>query len=73
VMKKPGSEDDDWRFAQTGLQLAAGVLLGFGAGHWLDGRLGTSPWLMLAGAAAGLAAGFYLFVKEIFHDGGKRE
>lgn len=70
-MKPPGQYGDNWKYAQTGLQLAAGVLLGFAAGYWLDGRLGTAPWLMLAGAAGGMAAGFYLFIKEIFDKGGK--
>ena len=70
-MKKPGQDEDNWRFAQIGLQLAGGVLLGFAAGYWLDNRLGTRPWLMLAGAAFGLAAGFYLFIKEVMPKGGK--
>jgi len=70
-MKKTGPEEDNWKYAQTGLQLAAGVMLGFWAGYRLDGRLGTAPWLMLGGAAGGLAAGFYLFVREISGKGGK--
>lgn len=49
-----------WKYAQIGLELAAAVLLGFYAGYRLDARLGTSPWFMLGGSAAGLAAGFYL-------------
>lgn len=67
-MSGPG---DNWRYAQAGLQLAAGVLLGFWAGYRLDGLLHTAPWLMLAGAAAGLAAGFYLFMRDVNEDGKK--
>ena len=70
-MKKPATDEDNWKYAQSGLQLTAGVLLGFWAGHWLDSRLGTAPWLMLAGAAGGLAAGFYLFIKDSCGPGGK--
>ncbi|HNW43352.1 MAG TPA: AtpZ/AtpI family protein [Elusimicrobiales bacterium] len=68
---KTGGEQGDWKYAQTGLELAGGVLLGFSAGYWLDGRLGTAPWLMLGGATAGLAAGFYLFIKEFLRKDGK--
>ena len=70
-MKTEPRGQGDWKYAQTGLQLAAGVLLGFSAGYWLDKRLGTAPWLMLAGAAGGLAAGFYLFIKEYLQKDGK--
>jgi len=58
--------DDYLKHAQIGLELAAAVLLGFWGGYKLDVRLGTAPWLMLAGAAAGLAAGFYLVLRELF-------
>ena len=37
----------------------ASIGLGIWVGYWLDGRLGTSPWLTLAGALAGMALGFY--------------
>jgi ATP synthase protein I len=72
MMEKETKSESDWRYAQTGLQLAAGLLLGFSSGYWLDGRLGTGPWLMLAGAAGGLAAGFYLFIKEFLRKDGKQ-
>lgn len=59
-MKEAGPQEDMWKYAQIGLELAAAVMLGFFAGYKLDARFGTSPWLMLGGSAAGLAAGFYL-------------
>ena len=52
-------------YAQIGLELAAAVGLGFWAGYRLDARIGTSPWMMLAGSAAGLAAGFYLVIRGL--------
>lgn len=60
-------EQDDWlSYAQIGLELAGAVLLGFFGGYWLDRRLGTLPWLTLAGAAAGIAGGFFLVARELF-------
>jgi ATP synthase protein I len=47
------------------LQLAVAVILMVFLGQWLDGRLGTAPWLMLAGLAVGFAAGFYAFLRSI--------
>lgn len=42
-----------------GTGLAVSVLLGVGAGYWADNQLGTSPWLLLAGAALGTVTGFW--------------
>lgn len=33
------------------------LVIGFGAGFWLDGVLGTKPWLTFLGFFLGLAAG----------------
>ncbi|MCM2267193.1 MAG: AtpZ/AtpI family protein [Elusimicrobiales bacterium] len=55
-----------WDYAQIGLELAGAVLLGLWLGYWLDGRLGTRPWLTLAGALLGLVGGFYRVAKELF-------
>ena len=38
-----------------GSSLAALVLVGLGAGYWLDGKLGTRPWLLLVGGCLGIA------------------
>lgn len=62
-------KENYWDYAQIGLELAAAVLAGFWGGWWLDKKLGSAPWLMLGGAALGLAAGFYLVAKELFRDG----
>ncbi len=64
-------KDNYWKYAQIGLELAVSVMVGFWGGYWLDKKFGTSPWLMLGGAAAGMAGGFYLVVRELFEkDGG---
>ena len=33
------------------------LVIGFGTGYWLDGALGTKPWLSFIGFFLGLAAG----------------
>jgi F0F1-type ATP synthase assembly protein I len=47
------------------LQLAAAVVVMLLVGQWLDGKLGTGPWLMLAGLMTGFAGGFYSFMRSI--------
>lgn len=49
----------------VGLQFAASILLFFFAGRWLDGRLGTEPWLLIAGVFVGLAAGFWSMYRRL--------
>ena len=45
-----------------GATLAVTVLAGVGVGHWLDGKLGTRPAFVLAGAVVGiLAAGYHFY------------
>jgi len=44
--------------------LAAVGLCTFG-GWWLDGKLGTAPWLTVAGDLVGVGLGFYLFIKVV--------
>jgi len=43
----------------AGLELAGVIAVLVLAGHWLDGRWGTGPWLTLAGLAFGLVGGVY--------------
>jgi len=44
--------------SSAGLELGIAVALGTLGGHWLDGRFGTEPWLLLVGLVIGLIAGF---------------
>ena len=44
--------------------LAAIAVFLFG-GWWLDGKLGTSPWLTVLGAFLGIAMGFYSFFRTV--------
>lgn len=47
------------RFTGFGLAWALSVLFFLLIGYWLDGRLGTLPWLTIAGAFIGAAGGFW--------------
>ena len=44
--------------SSVGLEMGLSVVLGVLVGIWLDGRLGTAPWMMLLWLGFGLAAGF---------------
>jgi ATP synthase protein I len=44
--------------SSAGLELGIAVGLGTMFGVWLDGKLGTEPWMMLVFLIVGLVAGF---------------
>ena len=44
--------------SSAGLELGIAVMLGALFGHWLDGKLGTAPWMLLVFLIIGLVAGF---------------
>ena len=52
-------------FAGAGVQFVVSILLFLYLGKWLDGKLGTAPWLLMAGVFVGAAAGFYSFYVKI--------
>ncbi|MGB9663133.1 MAG: AtpZ/AtpI family protein [Moorellaceae bacterium] len=63
---------DLWNYAKyanlaisLAVTLGTSIFLGFWLGNWLDRRLGTYPWLMLAGILLGVGVGFYSLLKEI--------
>ena len=45
------------QMSTIGMSFVLALVLGFGAGYWLDGVLGTKPWLSFVGFFLGLAAG----------------
>lgn len=55
----------------VGLELVVSVVLFLLAGRWLDGRLGSEPWLMLLGALLGMAVGFYGLFRRLLPAGGQ--
>jgi ATP synthase protein I len=52
-------------YVGLGITLAATVLVGLGVGHWLDGRLGTRPWLLLGGGTLGVVAALVYFFRTV--------
>ncbi len=54
-------------------QIAVPVLMGAFGGRYLDERLGTQPWLLIAGLFLGLAAGVAGVVRlvQVFFGPGK--
>ena len=59
--------------AGVGLQFAASILLFFFLGRWLDGKLGTDPWLLIVGVLVGLSAGFWSMYRRLVLDPKQRE
>jgi F0F1-type ATP synthase assembly protein I len=60
-----GEKDDDGPspMAGIGIQFAVTLLVCIFAGQWLDGRLHTSPWLLLVGMIVGAAVGFWTLLR----------
>jgi F0F1-type ATP synthase assembly protein I len=51
--------------AAVGFEFGAVVALFFLGGTFLDGKLGTDPWLTVAGALLGVALGMYLLIRRV--------
>ena len=45
------------QLSTIGLSFVFALVIGFGAGYWLDNVFGTRPWLSFVGFFLGLAAG----------------
>jgi ATP synthase protein I len=45
------------QLSTIGMSFVFALVIGFGVGYWLDGVLGTKPWLAFLGFFLGLAAG----------------
>jgi ATP synthase protein I len=43
-------------FGTLGLEIALCVIVGTLGGRWIDGKLGTAPWLLIFGFICGLGA-----------------
>lgn len=59
------SGDSSSSLAGLGLQFAIVILLCLYGGMWVDRKLGTAPWMLLAGVAAGASAGFYSMFRAL--------
>jgi F0F1-type ATP synthase assembly protein I len=45
------------RLASVGIEFSLSTVVGLLGGRWLDGKLGTAPWLMIVGLLLGVTAG----------------
>ena len=46
-------------------RLIGGVLVGGGAGWFIDGKLHISPWGLIVGLFIGMGAGFYALIQGL--------
>lgn len=53
------------QFMGHGLTFAVATLLFMLGGNWADGKLGTGPWLAIAGTLIGASAGFYSLYRHV--------
>ncbi|TMQ08557.1 MAG: AtpZ/AtpI family protein [Deltaproteobacteria bacterium] len=51
--------------SSVGLELGLSVVFGVLIGRWLDGKLGTEPWLMLVLLGFGLVAGYRSVMRAV--------
>jgi F0F1-type ATP synthase assembly protein I len=49
----------------VGTVLVTCIVLGYLFGHWLDGKLGTDPWLGVVGVVLGSVAGFVQLFRTV--------
>jgi F0F1-type ATP synthase assembly protein I len=54
-----------WSLLTVGTVLVAAITLGYFLGSYLDRRLGTSPWLVVAGVVLGTTAGFVELFRSV--------
>ena len=67
--RRPASGPSAAAFAGVGVQLGLTLTLFALLGRWLDARLGTSPWLLLACVFVGAGAGFYSIYRRVIGGG----
>lgn len=54
-----------FKLSAVGFEIAICLLLGYFGGHWLDGVMGTSPYVTIFGGLAGLAAAVKVVIRVI--------
>lgn len=60
-------------FTTLGLTMAASVWVGYLAGHFLDGKFGSYPWLTLFLSLSGIGAGFKGVFRILKEDGARKD
>ena len=49
----------------VGLEISIAIGIGYFGGRYLDGKLGTAPWLAWIGFAAGVGAGVKALIRVV--------
>ena len=62
---KPGANREAWAYIDASWQLVGAVGLCTAAGYFADRHFGTTPWLLVAGAGLGFAAGMFTFFRVV--------
>jgi hypothetical protein len=70
---EPGQAAAASKYLGIGLTMALATGLFTFGGMWVDGRLGTEPWLTLAGAFVGASAGFYYMYHHLVIEPRRRQ
>jgi F0F1-type ATP synthase assembly protein I len=60
-----GAGSDFGRYAGLGLQFVVTLALFGGLGWWIDGMLGSTPWLLVTGVLFGSVIAFILIVRSV--------
>ena len=53
------------RLASVGIEFSISTVIGLLGGKWVDGKLGTQPWLMLLGLVLGVTAGMRSLLRTV--------
>ena len=61
---RSGSDRSSLRWMSFGVEFIGVLGIFTFAGYWADGKLGTQPWLMIAGLGIAFVGMMYLMVKE---------
>ena len=62
---KPAAPDTAG-LAGLGIQFLVAILLFLFVGRWLDARLGTAPWLLIAGVFVGAGTSMFAMYRRVF-------
>lgn len=62
-----GRPSDNWKgvgsYGTIGIELVLSIIFGFAIGRWLDGKLGTDPWMTFIWTGFGIAAAVRALVR----------
>jgi F0F1-type ATP synthase assembly protein I len=64
-VRRTGAPTQLYRYAGVGMQYAATIGVFAVLGYWLDGKLGSGPWLLLTGVFVGFGLGLVSLVSKL--------